>query len=261
MGRPKYEDWELETRNKKLETILLSISQKKYINSLQQKKFRTQYGTFFVEGEKMVAELLQSDFEIEYVFSVKGHQLSNDTIEVSEKEMKTISALATPSNFLAVAKQKKQPVDIAQNNLILVLDNIKDPGNLGTIIRTADWFGVNTIVCSNECVDVYNPKVVQATMGSIFKTTVVYNNLVDFFKENKTIPVYGALLEGENVYQQPIKHKKAFLLMGSESFGISKILEPFITDKIMIPKVGNAESLNVAVATGILCSAYRQINL
>ena len=241
---------------------MLSISQKKYINSLQQKKFRTQYGTFFVEGEKMVVELLQSDFEIEYVFSVKGHRLSNcDAIEVSEKEMKSISALATPSNFLAVTKQHTHTIDLTQNNLILVLDNIKDPGNLGTIIRTADWFGINSIFCSNECVDVFNPKVVQATMGSIFRTTVVYTNLLDFFKENKTIPVYGALLEGENVYQQPIKHKKAFLLMGSESFGISKILEPFITNKIMIPKVGNAESLNVAVATGILCSAYRQINL
>ena len=240
---------------------MLSISQKKYINSLQQKKFRTQYGTFLVEGEKMVKEIIQSDFELEFVFVTSGNKIENyNAIEISEKEMKSISALTTPSNFLAVAKQKKQAIDLAQNNLILVLDNIKDPGNLGTIIRTADWFGINSIFCSNECVDVFNPKVVQATMGSIFRTTVVYTNLLDFFKENKTIPVYGALLEGENVYQQPIKHKKAFLLMGSESFGISKILEPFITNKIMIPKVGNAESLNVAVATGILCSAYQQTN-
>lgn len=242
---------------------MLSISQKKYINSLQQKKFRLQYGTFLVEGEKMVTELLQSDFEIEYIFSIKGkgHQLNNyDTIEISEKEMKSISALSTPSIFLAVAKQKKQTIDWSQNNLILVLDKIKDPGNLGTIIRTADWFGVNTVICSNQCVDVYNPKVVQATMGSIFRTTVAYTNLVDFFKENKTIPVYGALLDGVNVYQHLIKHKKAFLLMGSESFGISAELIPYITNKIMIPKFGKAESLNVAVATGVLCSAYRQTN-
>lgn len=242
---------------------MLSINQKKYINSLQQKKFRTQYGTFLVEGKKMVEELIQSGLEIEFVFVVKGFQVKGvEAIEISEKEMKSISALSTPSNFLAVAKQKKQSVDLAQNNLILVLDNIKDPGNLGTIIRTADWFGVNTIICSNECVDVYNPKVVQATMGSVFRAIITYTNLVEFFQQNKSIPVYvyGALLDGENVYEKPIQDKKAFLIMGSESFGISKELTPFITNKIMIPKYGNAESLNVAVATGVLCSAYRQIN-
>lgn len=238
---------------------MLSINQKKYINSLQQKKFRAQHGTFLVEGEKMVGELIQSDLEIELVFVVKGSNLKSfEAIEISEKEMQSISALATPSNFLAVAKQKKQQADLYQNNLVLVLDNIKDPGNLGTIIRTADWFGINTIICSNECVDVYNPKVVQATMGSLFRANITYVNLVEFFQQNKSIPVYGALLEGENVYQKPIQDKKAFLLMGSESFGISKELTPFITNKIMIPKFGNAESLNVAVATGILCSAYQQ---
>ena len=216
---------------------MLSISQKKYINSLQQKKFRLQHGTFLVEGEKMVVELLQFDVEIEHVFVVKGYQIANyDAIEISEKEMKSISALTTPSKFLAVAKQKKQVIDIAQNNLILVLDNIKDPGNLGTIIRTADWFGINTIICSNECVDVYNPKVVQATMGAVYRTSIAYYNLIDFFEQNNSIPVYGALLEGKNLYQYPIKHKKAFLLMGSESFGIDNKLIPFITEKIMIPK-------------------------
>lgn len=238
---------------------MLSINQKKYINSLQQKKFRAQHGTFLVEGEKMVGELIQSDLEIEFVFVVKGHHVKGfEVIEIAEKEMKSISALATPSNFLAVAKQKKQQTDLPQNNLVLVLDNIKDPGNLGTIIRTADWFGINTIICSNECVDAYNPKVVQATMGSIFRSNLIYTDLVEFFQQNKSIPVYGALLEGENVFQKLIQDRKAFLLMGSESFGISKELTTFITNKIMIPKFGNAESLNVAVATGVLCSAYRQ---
>jgi TrmH family RNA methyltransferase len=238
---------------------MLSINQKKYINSLQQKKFRTQHGTFLVEGEKMVGELIQSDLDIELVFVVKGYHVKGlEAIEISEKEMQSISALATPSNFLAVAKQKKQQADLSKNNLVLVLDNIKDPGNIGTIIRTADWFGINTIICSNECVDVYNPKVVQATMGSLFRSNIMYVNLVEFFQQNKSIPVYGAFLEGDNVYQKPIKDKKAFLLMGSESFGISKELTPFITNKIMIPKFGNAESLNVAVAMGVLCSAYRQ---
>lgn len=240
---------------------MLSINQKKYIHSLQLKKFRLQHGTFLVEGEKMVKELIQSDFELEFVFVTVGNKIENyNAIEISEKEMKSISALTTPSNFLAVAKQKKQVVDLTQNNLILVLDNIKDPGNLGTIIRTADWFGINTIICSNECVDVYNPKVVQATMGSLFRINVTYVDLVEFFQQNNSIPVYGALLEGKNLYQYPIKYKKAFLLMGSESFGIDNKLIPFIIEKIMIPKFGQSESLNVAVATGILCSAYQQTN-
>lgn len=240
---------------------MISLSQKKYIKSLHLKKFRAQCGTFLVEGEKMVKELIQSGVEVEAVFVTHGNKIEKyNATEISEKEMKSISALTTPSNFLAVAKQKTNNIDLAQNNLILVVDNIKDPGNLGTIIRTADWFGVNTIICSNECVDVYNSKVVQASMGSIFRTTVVYTNLINFFEENNSIPVYGALLEGDNIYQKPIKHKKVFLLMGSESFGISKELLPFITNKVMIPKFGEAESLNVSVATGVLCSAYRQIN-
>jgi len=238
---------------------VLSINQKKYINSLQQKKFRAQHGTFLVEGEKMVEELIQSDFEIEFVFVVKGNRVKGfEAIEINEKEMKSISALSTPSNFLAVAKQKKQQADLSKSNFVLVLDNVKDPGNLGTIIRTADWFGIHAIVCSNECVDVYNPKVVQATMGSIFRANVTYVNLLEFFQQNNAIPVYGAMLEGENIYEKPIQDKKAFLLMGSESFGISKELTPFITNKVMIPKFGGAESLNVAVATGVLCSMYRQ---
>lgn len=209
----------------------------------------------------MVEELIQSDFEIEFVFVVKGNRVKGfEAIEINEKEMKSISALSTPSNFLAVAKQKKQQADLSKSNFVLVLDNVKDPGNLGTIIRTADWFGIHAIVCSNECVDVYNPKVVQATMGSIFRANVTYVNLLEFFQQNNAIPVYGAMLEGENIYEKPIQDKKAFLLMGSESFGISKELTPFITNKVMIPKFGGAESLNVAVATGILCSAYRQKN-
>lgn len=241
---------------------MLSINQKKYINSLQLKKFRTQYGTFLVEGEKMVTELLHSGLEMEFVCVTQGNKIENyNAIEISEKEMKSISALSTPSRFLAVAKQKKQPIDLTQNELILVLDNIKDPGNLGTIIRTADWFGVKTIICSNECVDVYNPKVVQATMGSVFRINVIYTNLVDFLKTHKTIPVYGALLDGKNIYENGFQHKKAFLLMGSESFGINEELSPFITHKMMIPKgVSSTESLNVAVATGILCSTYHQFN-
>lgn len=240
---------------------MLSINQKKYVNSLKQKKYRNQHQAFVVEGEKMINELLLSDFEIDFLFVVKGSPVNHaSAIELTVDEMKSITSLATPSNYLAVVKQKKQTSKFIAEGLIITLDNIKDPGNLGTIIRTADWFGVKTIVCSNECVDVYNPKAIQATMGSIFRINVVYTELSDFFKSQQNIPVYGALLEGESIYKKGVDAKNAILLMGSESFGINKELMLFVTNKIMIPKFGGAESLNVAVATGILCSAYQQIN-
>ncbi|MGE0561783.1 MAG: TrmH family RNA methyltransferase [Flavobacteriales bacterium] len=240
---------------------MLSINQKKYVNSLKQKKYRQQHQAFVVEGEKMVNELIESDFEIEMLFVVQGFSVNYEKeIEVSIDEMKVISSLSTPSNYLAVVKQKKHSENFDFDGLILALDNIKDPGNLGTIIRTADWFGVNQIVCSNQCVDVFNSKVVQATMGSIFRINIVFTELSDFFKKTNNIPVYGALLEGDNVYKRGIKTKNAILLMGSESFGINTELLPFITHKIMIPKYGQAESLNVAVATGVLCSEYQRLN-
>lgn len=240
---------------------MLSINQKKYVNSLKQKKYRQQHQVFVVEGEKMVNELLSSGFEIEYLFVV-GDSIQNysSAIELTIDEMKSITSLSTPSNFFAVARQKTTKVNNGNQGLVLALDNIKDPGNLGTIIRTADWFGVKTIYCSNECVDVFNPKVVQATMGSIFRINVEYVNLLDFFKTQTDVTIYGALLEGDSVYKQGINDKNAILLMGSESFGINEELLPYITKKIMIPSFGKAESLNVAIATGILCSAYQQSN-
>lgn len=240
---------------------MLSINQRKYVNSLKQKKYRNQHQTFVVEGEKMVNELILSEFEIELLFVVKGAPINySSAIELSVDEMKSISSLATPSNYLAVASQKTTTEKLHLKGLTLALDNIKDPGNLGTIIRIADWFGVSQIVCSNECVDVFNPKVIQATMGSIFRINIVYTGLNQFFTENKELPVYGALLEGDNVYKKGVVSKNAILLMGSESFGINPALLPFVTDKIMIPKFGQAESLNVAVATGILCSEYQRLN-
>ncbi|MCC7331805.1 MAG: RNA methyltransferase [Flavobacteriales bacterium] len=225
---------------------------------MQLKKFRTQYGTFLVEGKKLIEELRMSDFEIEQIYSTENLQQINSVVSISEAEMKSISALSTPSPFLAVVKQKKNLVYQEKNNLTLVLDQIKDPGNLGTIIRTADWFGISQIICSHNCVDVYNPKVVQATMGSIFRVSVFYDELEEFFKKNKQIPVFAADLDGKNVLKTPIFQKKSFMLMGSESFGITKNLHQFITQKITIPSYGSAESLNVSVATGILCSIYRQ---
>jgi len=236
---------------------MLSNSQKKYINSLKQKKYRTQHSSFIVEGDKMVRELLNSDYEIEQVFGTEIIDADNFT-EVSEKELGSISALKTPNKFLAVAKQKENLQPLLKDQFFIVLDNVQDPGNLGTIIRTADWFGIKNIVCSLNSVDMYNPKVIQATMGSLFRVNVAYVDLQDLFNQNNGLTVYGAVLEGNNVYKTKIEQNNSVLLMGNESKGISDDLKPFITHKISIPQFGKAESLNVATATAILCSEYRR---
>lgn len=237
---------------------MLSSNQKKYVNSLKQKKFRNEHNAFVVEGVKMVEELLKSDFEVQTMYAklewIDKYSFDNAN-EVSEKELASISSLKTPNEVLAVVS-KKEVKNIDLSGLTIVLDNIQDPGNLGTIIRTADWFGIKNIVCSSDSVEVYNPKVLQATMGSFFRANVVYVDLVTFFNQNSKLTVYGALLNGDNVYQKQLIKENSVLLMGNESKGISDNLLPFITNKITIPKIGNAESLNVAIATAIFCSEY-----
>jgi TrmH family RNA methyltransferase len=236
---------------------MLSINQKKYLNSLKQKKYRNQHSSFIVEGEKMVNELVASDFEIEAIYGVEDLLSYPSIVAISEKDLASISLLKTPNKYFAVAKQKNFSITNYEG-LTLVLDNIQDPGNLGTIIRIADWFGISTIVCSPTCVDLYNPKVVQATMGSLFRLNVIYTDLIAFLGGNKDKAIYGALLGGENVYETNIQKNNSILIMGNESKGISETLKPFINHKITIPQFGKAESLNVAVATAILCSEYRR---
>jgi TrmH family RNA methyltransferase len=236
---------------------MLSINQKKYLNSLKQKKYRNQHSSFIVEGEKMVNELVASDFEIEVIYGVEDLLSYPSIVSITEKELASISLLKTPNKYFAVAKQKNF-YSTNFEGLTLVLDNIQDPGNLGTIIRIADWFGISTIVCSPTCVDLYNPKVVQATMGSLFRLNVIYTDLIPFLEDNKDKAIYGALLGGENVYEANIQKDNSILIMGNESKGVSKTLKPFINHKISIPQFGKAESLNVAVATAILCSEYRR---
>lgn len=236
----------------------LSNQQKKFVKSLQLKKNRIKYNLFLVEGEKIVEELLNSDFEVVGVFATKDWSGSfvGSLTEVSEQELASISTLKTPNNVLAVAKQKQQQLSNNFSKPIIALDTIQDPGNLGTIIRTADWFGINNIICSESCVDMYNPKVVQATMGSIFRLNIVFTSLADFFKENKHLQVYGALLDGKNCYATTLHPDNSVLLMGNESVGINPKLFPYIHEKITIPKFGHAESLNVSIATGILCAEF-----
>jgi len=242
---------------------MLSINQKKQVNSLKQKKFRTEYKLFVVEGIKMLEELLLSNYEVEIIYATANWIENNSAvncIEISEKELASISSLRSPNEVLAVVKQKETVLIDVFTQLTIALEKLQDPGNLGTIIRTADWFGVQHVICSEDSVDVYNPKVLQATMGSFFRVNIIYVSLSDFFSENKDLTVYGALLDGENVYQKELKTKGSVLLMGNESKGISDELKPFISEKLLIPNFGKAESLNVATATAILCSEFARLS-
>jgi len=253
---------------------MISKSQISYIKSLHQKKFRKEHQQFIIEGDKLCDEFLQSGFTIQgiYVLEHKREKYELLLSKLSKKieivllkseEMDKLSNLSTPSDVLCVvdipedAELNTLDEKFLTNNLILVLDGVKDPGNMGTIIRIADWFGIKHIVCSEDCVELYNPKVVQSTMGSILRTTVYYTSLAEFIQSFTGISVYGALLEGKNVYEMDEK-MKGILLMGSESHGISKALLPLINKPITIPSFGGAESLNVAVATAILCSEAKR---
>lgn len=238
---------------------MITSNQKKFVKSLAQKKYRTEYNCFVVEGVKLVEELLQSDFEVMEIYATLNWIENNPSVnseQVSLKDLSIISSFKTANEVLAVVKQKQFFTIDYSKHFSIALDNVQDPGNLGTIIRTADWFGIKTVVCSVDTVDVYNPKVIQATMGSLFRVNVVYIDLIEFFEQNKDLSVYGALLDGDNVYLKTLNKKGSVLLMGNESKGISEPLLPFVTDKILIPKIGLAESLNVSTATAILCAEF-----
>ena len=239
---------------------MISKSQLKYIQSLGQKKHRDDAGVFIAEGPKLVNELLKMpSAEVLEIYALNDWVVqqralpSNTKVSViTEKELERITQLRTPNQVIAVIKKfPAKPIRLA-NQLTLVLDAIQNPGNLGTILRIADWFGVKQIICSLECADVYNPKVVQSTMGSIARVSVIYTDLVEFFKK-QTMTVYAAMLEGKNIFELSAV-KEGLLLIGNESKGIHEKLIPFVTEKITIPKKGQAESLNAAVATGIILS-------
>lgn len=232
----------------------LSKNKIKWIRSLRMKKHRDQEGCFVLEGEKMVQEAIHERPEDILCLCTTDAEMifSGECYLVSEAEMKAISGLSTPASLLAVIRMPVFPETKA--NFILAIDGVQDPGNMGTIIRTADWFGVDRIVCSKETVDVFNSKVIQSTMGSIFRVPVSYTDLSNFISESE-LPVYGALLEGKsmrNITFEP----QGILLVGNEGKGISQSLLPWIDHPVLIPGKGGAESLNVAVATGILLAAF-----
>lgn len=238
---------------------MLSKSQIKLITSLKQKKYRQQHGFFVVEGIKTIKELLQSNCTLNALYTTESFNIdAKNEVLISESDLKRISFLKTPNKALAVFKIPES-FPINNNGLILALDAIRDPGNLGTIIRLCDWFGIKELVCSKETVDCFNPKVIQATMGSITRVNISYVDLVGFLKELE-IPIYGAFMEGETVYNKELSGT-GVLVMGNEANGVSKEVEALINEKVAIPRFGDlqaTESLNVATATAILLSEFRR---
>ncbi|MEJ7585948.1 MAG: RNA methyltransferase [Ferruginibacter sp.] len=219
---------------------------------------------FLAEGSKVVMELLNSEKIVcEHILAKPIWLKENEgqirkyfkgTIEVIEDfELERISALTTPGHVVGVFKKRDEGVIEVQGKITLVLDGIQDPGNLGTMIRIADWFGISAVICSENCADLYNPKVVQSTMGSIGRVEVRYTNLVEWLNKNKGIRIYAAALEGINLYG--LKGlQEGIIIIGNESRGISEEIFRMANEKITIPKTGYAESLNAAVAAGIIIS-------
>jgi TrmH family RNA methyltransferase len=258
---------------------MLVKNEAKFINSLKLKKNREAEGLFVAEGVKIVNDLLHSGIIVRQIYSSRNFQLSIfnyhvDVIRIKESELKRISSLSSPNEVLAVCEIPRNELQLEklENKLCLVLDGIQDPGNLGTIIRIADWFGIGDIICSSETVEVYNPKVIQATMGSISRVKVHYADLAVFLSEAKSalpgLNVYGASLEGETIYDSKLE-ARGFIMIGNESRGISPELIPHLTDKLYIPSFSThlshlptgtsaAESLNAAIATSIICSEFRR---
>ncbi len=232
----------------------------KTIASLRQQKFRKELGLFVVEGRKMTEELLQSAFEVEYLFATERFLVDSPTPFpqaeiVSDMQMSQMSGQDTPPGILAVVRiPKAKPLDHSAR-FILALDGIANPGNMGTIIRTAEWFGIRDLVCSPDCVEIWNPKVIQATMGSVFRINILETDLPDFLKAQSLQgkAIYGALLEGENLFEME-SPKGGVIVIGSESHGIRADVLPCITHAVTIPRKNNSatESLNASVAAAII---------
>ena len=250
---------------------MISKNQIKYVHQLELKKFRKQEGLFIAEGHKVVGDLLHEGFMPRQIFATQEWITDNPSllpiinsqlIEVDLEELTKLSLLQHPQQVLALFPIPGEQTSFSsQNSLSLLLDNVQDPGNLGTIIRIADWFGIDTIYCSIGTVDAWNPKVVQATMGSIARVHIIYvdpQQLFDCLPDD--FPVYGTFLEGDNIYTQQLT-QHGIIVMGNEGNGISDVVRHRVTRKLLIPdfhKGDTADSLNVAIATAITCSEFRR---
>ena len=241
---------------------MLSKSQISFIKSLHQKKYRKETGFFIIEGIKSIVEFLNSDYQLHSIYYTAQNfpalpkvKTNINLFEVTETELQKISTLQTPQGILALVHiPPKQVVNFnaLKNSFSLVLDDVQDPGNFGTIIRTADWFGIKNVICSENTVEAYNPKTVQSTMGSLCRVNVVYTPLLPFLAA-ANLPIFGALLNGDNMYQTKWGNE-GLILLGNEGHGISDLLLEKINIPVTIPRFGEAESLNVAVSAAIFCS-------
>ncbi|MFI3303694.1 MAG: RNA methyltransferase [Rikenellaceae bacterium] len=239
------------------------------IRSLGEKKSRTEMGLFIAEGDKFIGELAVSELSVRKVYLTEDSTLDGGEFDrstevewVSDKEMERLSQLKSANNSLALVEMPRQTLNVEDldGRLTIVLDGVQNPGNLGTIIRLADWFGVRDVICSPNCADCFNPKVVQATMGAILRVRIHYTDLLPLLKSTKQ-PIYGAFLEGDNIYKRDLT-PNGILVMGSEGQGVSAEVSALITERLYIPPypadcVGS-ESLNVAIATSIICSEFRR---
>ena len=243
----------------------------KELQALRQTKGRKERGIFAVEGNKLVEELIDSKFRVNNVFATEQWIEKNPVLAkkisdyetITPKQMEQISNFVTPPGIFATAmmpKYKIEPKD-AEDQLVLLLDGINDPGNIGTIIRTADWFGIKKIVISEDTCDPWQPKAIQSTMGSIFRMQIVETDVVKFLKDVKT-PVFGALMQGKNVYHTHINYNQGVVIIGSESHGIRENVMPFVSCPINIPRAAGSltESLNASVAAGIILSEVFRVS-
>ncbi|WP_439182414.1 TrmH family RNA methyltransferase [Carboxylicivirga taeanensis] len=252
---------------------MLSKNKQKFILSLNRKKIRDQNGVFVAEGHKLVTDLLSSNCPVESLIATDSWLQSHasivrdlpEIISATPETLKKISTLKSPPQVIGIFKQQASvfSFDALKDELCLLLDEVQDPGNLGTIIRLADWFGITNVFCSENCADVYNSKTIQSTMGAISRVAIHYVDASAFLKEytSLNIPVYGTFLDGNNIYQQALKNQ-GLIVMGNEGKGISQEVEHYVTHRLFIPSfpsdIPTSESLNVSVATAITCAEFRR---
>ena len=246
---------------------MLSKNTVKFIKSLHQKKFRNEENQFFVEGEKSVLEVLNSDFLVKLLLATKSflnkhssilQKYKGELVEITQIQLESLGQYQSNDSAIAIVEMKSISwFDVPKGEMAIALDDVRDPGNLGTIIRIADWYGIRHLVFSPQTAEFYNPKVIQASMGSFTRVQFFYEDLSTVFDRWK-VPVYGAFLDGKNLHTLD-KPLPGVILMGNESKGISPELEKIVTQKVTIPGFGQAESLNVAIATAILCDNFKRM--
>ncbi|GAA4457665.1 RNA methyltransferase [Nibrella saemangeumensis] len=246
---------------------MLSKNLSKFIQSLHQKKYRQEHGAFLVEGAKSVREVLASGFQVDILLATEAFYKENDRLSdnqrprieiVTPADLERAGTLESNNTALAVVKIKEnRPLIAEPNEWVLVLDDIRDPGNLGTILRIADWYGIRKIICSDTTADVYNPKVISASKGSFTRVAWWYGDIAGQLKQHPDVPVYGAFLDGSDVHRITFG-RTGYLVMGNESNGIGPEVAALVSQRITIPRYGEAESLNVGIATAIILDNWRR---